>query len=77
MSDNVIIAIFTSLPPTIVAAAALWQAIKAKAKIADVHKELNSRLTEWRSETAKATIASNAAAKAEGLKEGQETKETL
>lgn len=65
MSDAVLVAIIASLPPTIVALAALW-------KVVAVHKELNSRLTEWKEETRKATLASNAAAKAEGVKEQQE-----
>jgi len=65
MSDAVIIAIFTAVPPTLMAALAWWKA-------RDVHKELNSRLTEWRQETADATVASNAAAKAEGVKEEKE-----
>lgn len=62
MSDQVIIAILSTIPPTLVAAAAWWKIVK-------VHKELNSRLTQWRAETATATIASNAASKAEGVKE--------
>lgn len=65
MSDAVQIAILTALPPTLVAAAALWKVMK-------VHKELNSRLTEWKEETRQATVASNAASKAEGVKEQQE-----
>jgi hypothetical protein len=65
MSDTVVVAICTALPPTLVAAAALWKVMK-------VHRELNSRLTQWREETAQATVASNAAAKAEGAKEQQD-----
>lgn len=65
MSDAVIVALICSVPPTLVALAALW-------KVIAVHKELNSRLTEWKEETRKATLASNAAAKAEGVKEQQE-----
>ena len=65
MSDAVIVALICSIPPTLVAMAALW-------KVIAVHKELNSRLTEWKEETRKATLASNAAAKAEGVKEQQE-----
>jgi len=57
--------ICVALPPTLMAAAAFWQGRK-------VHKELNSRLTQWKEETAKATVASNAAAKAEGAKEAEE-----
>lgn len=64
MSDAVIIAICTTIPPTLMAALAWWKA-------RDVHKELNSRLTQWKEETAQATIASNAAAKAEGVKEAE------
>lgn len=65
MSDTVIVAIAASLPPTIVALAALW-------KVVMVHKELNSRLTEWKEETKAATLASNIASKAEGMKEQKE-----
>ena len=65
MSDVVIVALCSSLAPTLMAAAALWKVIR-------VHKELNSRLTEWKAETAKATQASNAAARAEGVKEEKE-----
>lgn len=65
MSDAVIIAVLAAIPPTLMAAAAFWQGRK-------VHKELNSRLTQWKEETAKATVASNAASKAEGVKEGSE-----
>lgn len=72
MSDAVQIAIWTALPPTLLAAAALWKAIAIDSKVASVHKELNSRLTEWKEETARATIASNTASKAEGVKEGRE-----
>lgn len=64
MSDVVLTALIVSVPPTLVALAALI-------KIFKVHKELNSRLTEWKAETAKATIASNAASKAEGVREGE------
>lgn len=65
MNDLVLVAIIASLPPTIAALAALFKVIK-------VHKELNSRLSEWKAETAKATVASNAASKAEGVKEGEQ-----
>jgi hypothetical protein len=57
--------ILVALPPTLMAALAWW-------KVRGVHKELNSRLTQWKKETAEATIASNAASKAEGIKEGSE-----
>jgi hypothetical protein len=62
MSENIIIAAISSIPPTLMAALAWW-------KVRGVHKELNSRLSQWRSDTATATIASNAAARAEGIKE--------
>ena len=65
MSDVVIVALVASIPPTIAALAALWRVIK-------VHKELNSRLTEWKEETKAATLASNVASKAEGVKEEKE-----
>lgn len=65
MSDAVIIAILASIPPTLMAAAAFWQGRR-------VHKELNSRLTQWKLETLQATVASNAASKAEGVKEGED-----
>lgn len=65
MNDSILIAIISSLPPTLVALAALLRVIK-------VHKELNSRLSEWREDTRQATIASNAASKAEGVKEAEE-----
>lgn len=65
MSDTIIVAIIACLPPTIVALAALLRVIK-------VHKELNSRLSQWREETRQATIASNAASKAEGVKEAED-----
>jgi hypothetical protein len=65
MSDAAIIAICAAIPPTLMATLAWW---KAK----HVHRELNSRLTQWKEETAKATIASNAASKAEGVKEAEE-----
>ena len=64
MSDLIVAAIVASVPPTIVGIAALL-------KVIGVHKSLNSRLSQWREETAQATIASNAAAKAEGIKEGE------
>jgi len=67
MSDAVIIAICTSLPPTLMAALAWWKA-------RDVHKELNGRFTQWKAEMEQATIASNAAAKAEGIKEEKDKK---
>ena len=72
MSDAVIIAICSSLPPTILAAAALWKVIAIDGKVTKVHKELNSRLTQWKQETADATVASNAASKAEGVKEAED-----
>ena len=65
MSDAVVIAIVSSLPGILVSIAAL-------VKIFRVHRELNSRLTEWREETREATSASNMAAKAEGVKEEKE-----
>ena len=63
-TNQVIHDICVALPPTLMAALAWWKA-------RDVHKELNSRLTQWKAETAQATIASNAASKAEGVKEGE------
>jgi gas vesicle protein len=72
MSDAVIIAICSTIPPTLMAALAWWKAKEAKDVAKDVHKELNSRLTQWKEETATATIASNAASKAEGVKEAEE-----
>lgn len=71
MSEQIAIAILTALPPTLLAAAALWKSIVIDGRVAKVHKELNSRLSQWKQETADATIASNAAAKAEGVKEGE------
>lgn len=65
MSDPVIIAIVSSLPGVLLSIAAL-------VKIFRVHRELNSRLTEWREETREATTASNTASKAEGVKEEKE-----
>jgi len=72
MTEQVAIAIWTALPSTLLAAAALWKVIVIDGRVVRVHKELNSRLTQWKEETAKATIASNAASKAEGVKEGSE-----
>jgi hypothetical protein len=72
MTDQVAIAIWTGLPPTLLAAAALWKVIVIDGRVDRVHKELNSRLTQWREETKQATIASNAAAKAEGVKETED-----
>lgn len=65
MSDPVIIAIVSSLPGVLISLAALL-------KIFRVHRELNSRLTEWREETREATTASNTASKAEGVREEKE-----
>lgn len=72
MSDAVIIAICASLPPTLLAAAALWKVVGVQNAVSSVHKELNSRLTQWKEETAHATVASNAASKAEGVKEAED-----
>lgn len=72
MSDAVIIAICSTLPPTLLAAAALWKVMKVQDTVSSVHKELNSRLTQWKQETADATVASNAASKAEGVKEAED-----
>lgn len=69
MSDVIIAAIIASFPPTLFAALAWWKIIR-------VHKELNSRLTEWKLETAVATVASNAASKAEGAKEERDKVKT-
>ena len=61
MSENIVIAIISSLPPTIVALVSLF-------KVIDVHKKLNGHLTAWKDDILKATIAS----KAEGVKEAEE-----
>lgn len=55
-------AFWGGLPATLIALATLI-------KVWKVHKELNSRLSEWREETRLATQASNTASKAEGVKE--------
>jgi len=64
-SNQLIHDVLVAVPPTLMAALAWWKA-------RDVHKELNSRLTQWREETKQATIASNAAAKAEGTREAEQ-----
>jgi len=43
---SIILALFTALPPTILALAALMTSIKNGQKIQDVHLSLNSRLSE-------------------------------
>ena len=72
MSEEITIAIIVAVPPTLMAAAVFWQGRRVHDAVLGVHKELNSRLTQWKQETASATIASNAASKAEGIKEGSE-----
>lgn len=44
--ETIILAIITATPPTLVAAAALYQAIKAKNKTIETHEAVNSRMTE-------------------------------
>lgn len=68
MSDQFWINVIANLPATLVALAALI-------KVFYVHKELNGRLDEWKEETKRATIASNTAAKAEGVKEQKDKNE--
>ena len=44
MTESIIIAIIASIPPTFVALLALFQAIKSRKAIQEVHLSLNSRL---------------------------------
>ena len=46
MSDTVLVALLSSLPPTLVALAGLVASIRNASKINEVHLSLNSRLTE-------------------------------
>ena len=61
MSENIVIAIISSLPPTIVALVSLF-------KVIDVHKKLNGHLTEWKNDILKATTTP----KSEGVKEAEQ-----
>lgn len=65
MSDAAWTALWGGLPATLIALATLI-------KVWRVHKELNSRLSEWKDETKQAAIAATVAAKAEGVKEEKE-----
>lgn len=56
---------WSGLPATLIALATLI-------KVWKVHKELNSRLSEWKDETKQAALAATVAAKAEGVKEEKE-----
>lgn len=67
MSEQLVGQILVALPGILLGLAALF-------KIFKVHKELNSRLTEWKDETARATLASNEASKQKGIKEGKAIK---
>ena len=60
MSENIVIAIISSLPPTIVALVSLF-------KVIDVHKKLNGHLTEWKNDILKATTS-----KSENVKETEQ-----
>lgn len=62
-------AIIVAVGPTLVGIAALI-------KIFRVHKELNSRLTEWKEETKAATVAAVIAAYAKGKADEKTTNET-
>jgi gas vesicle protein len=72
MSDAVTVAIIASLPPTLVAMAALWKVGKIENVVHVVHKEINSRFSEWKEDMKQAAVASNIASKAEGVKEERE-----
>lgn len=61
---TIVVAAMVALPPTLLGIAAIL-------KITRVHKELNSRLTEWKDETKRAAEAEAVAKKAEGKLEGK------
>jgi hypothetical protein len=61
-SDAVLVAIIVSVAPTIASLAAWY-------KIRSVHKELNSRLTEWKAETKAANVEAVIAAYERGKKD--------
>lgn len=44
--ETIILAIITAIPPTMVAAAAFYQAYKANSKAGETHNLVNSRMTE-------------------------------
>lgn len=60
---TIVVAALVALPPTLLGIAAIL-------KITKVHKELNSRLTEWKAETKKAADLEAVAEKAKGRLEG-------
>lgn len=63
-TKTIVVAALVALPPTLLGIASIL-------KIAKVHKEINSRLTEWKNETSRATEVKVVAAKAEGKLEGK------
>lgn len=70
MTDGaaILIALLTSIPPTITA-------LVAVKKIKRVHRELNSRLTQWKEETKTATVAAVIAAYSKGKSDEKEKHE--
>lgn len=57
MSDTVLLALVATVPPTVMALAALVAAIKASHKVENLHVAVNSRLTELLETTRKAAEA--------------------
>lgn len=69
MSEAVKVALVVSVAPTIASLAAFY-------KIYRVHKELNSRLTEWKVETEKSKVEAVIAAYERGRKDEKTKTET-
>lgn len=64
MSENILLAVIVSIPPTIASVVAVIVAIVNSRKIEDLHILINSRLTQLLEQTAKAS-------KAEGITIGE------
>lgn len=73
MSDTVIVALITAVVAIVTALPLIIaQLILLRRETSKLHKEVNSRFTEWKEDIRLATLASNIASKAEGIKEQKE-----
>ena len=76
ISDPIKIALVVSIAPTIVSMVAVVKLFINGGHIKAVHKELNSRLSQWKEETKAANVEAVIAAYERGKKEQAKTGET-
>jgi hypothetical protein len=68
ISENIIVAIIVSTPPTLIGLATLWTAMQAQQKVQELHMTVNSKMDRLLAVTATASHA-------EGVLEGKASRD--